>query len=186
MSSPLTWGTRTLVASGGVGSYSHDNDGDYTFRIYATARRDGRKASLFLEYTLSANNSWAGYSQYTGPHFEFSVDGSVKVAEYVSEIETGTTLTLATYTKELTADSTGEFDTTSVKGQWIRGGTSGWAPKDKTIQDTAVTLADIEPLGLNTKVNGAWKHALCFVKVGGAWKQGLVFTKVSGAWKAGQ
>ena len=184
MSSALTWGQRTLVASGTVGSYSLPNSSLYTFRIYATATKSGRNASIYFEYTLTSGGQ--SYAQYSGPSFKLYVDGTSRVSGGLESLSTNATATLATYTKTLTADALGNFNTTSVKGEWLRNGSSGYPPKNCTIQDTSVKLQSIDPLGINVKANGSWTRGIVYTKVSGSWKQGTVYVKANGSWKVGQ
>ena len=150
----IAWNTRTQVASGGVGSYAHDSSSDYTFRIYATASRTGATASILIEYTAIANNTYAGYEDYSGPEEYLYVDNTQRSHKQISAIwPRYQEQTLATYTKTLTADAEGKFASTTVRGVWVRNGSSGYAPKDLTISGT-VELSDLPSYTVQFNSNG--------------------------------
>lgn len=131
MANITSWNTRTVVASGSIGSYAYPNT-PYYFYIYGTATKSGLNASVYLEYVIHPVDSH--YDQYGGPYYEFYVDGSLKSTAHVPSVMND--VTMATYTKTLTANSSGAFSTTSVSGKWYRDGSSGTPPKDLTISAT--------------------------------------------------
>lgn len=147
----MVWDTRTLIASGQIGSYSYPNSNYYTFRLWGTATLSGRTASLKIEYTAQPNGSH--YSQYSGPYEELKVDGTRQSYVQWSAMIGDDERTLAEYTKTgITADGYGNFASTSVEGIWTRNGTTGTAPKDLTISGTA-TLPAISALTYSVSYN---------------------------------
>lgn len=146
----MVWNTRTLIASGQIGSYSYPSSNLYTFRLWGTATLSGRTASLYIEYTAQPNGSH--YSQYSGPYEELKVDGTQRSYTQWSAMLGDDERTLASYTKSLTADGYGAFGSTSVEGIWTRNGTTGTAPKDLTISGTA-TLPSIAALTYSVSYN---------------------------------
>lgn len=149
----IAWNTRTQVASGSVGSWAYPNT-PYYFYIYATATRSGRNASIYFEYIVHPVDSH--YDQYGGPYYEFFVDGSQKSTSHVASVMRD--VTLATYTKSLSAGDDGKFASTSVTGKWYRPDDdyeahSGPPPKDLTINGT-VTLPDLPTYTVQYDSNG--------------------------------
>lgn len=149
----ISWNTRTQVASGSVGSWAYPNT-PYYFYIYATATRSGRNASIYLEYIVHPVDSH--YNQYGGPYYEFYVDGDKKSTAHVASVMND--VTLATYTKSLSAGDDGKFASTSVTGKWYRPDNdyeahSGPPPRDLTITGT-VTLPDLPTYTVQFDGNG--------------------------------
>lgn len=144
----IAWDTRTQVASGSVGSYAYPST-PYYFYIYATATRSGLNASIYFEYII--HPEYSHYEDYGGPYYEFYVDGSLKSTDHVPTVWND--ITLATYTKTLTANSSGQFASTTVSGQWYRDGNSGTPPKDLTISAT-VTLPNLTTYTVTYGANG--------------------------------
>lgn len=147
----IAWNTRTQIASQAVGSYQHSGD-DYTFRVYATATRSGKIASVLFEYTISLNNGYAGWEGYTSstPYWEFFVNGTKKSSGSVpTQMSSGT---FYSTTQTFSAGDDGKFASISVSGVWHDIG-YGWVAKSNTASGTVV-LPDLPTYIVSYDANG--------------------------------
>jgi hypothetical protein len=147
----VPWNTRTQIGSATVGSYNHSGD-DYTFRIYATATRSGRNASVVFEYTITLNNGYAGWEGYTSstPYWTFSSDGTQRDSGSVpTQTSSGT---LKTYTQNISADDDGTFALISASAVWHDIG-YGWVAKSNTVSGS-VQLPSLPTYTVQFNSNG--------------------------------
>lgn len=128
MATALSWGTRTQIASGTAYSYALPSSQPFTFRIYVTAVQNERSAKLTYEYTVSCTGS--DYAQYSGPYWEFYINGTKVATAHQTYMNQNTTYTLSTGFINVEADAAGYFPNTTFQGKWIRDGSSGYPPKD--------------------------------------------------------
>lgn len=131
MATALSWGTRTQIASGTAYSYALPSSQPFTFRIYVTAVQNERSAKLTYEYTVSCTGS--DYAQYSGPYWEFYINGTKVATAHQTYMNQNTTYTLSTGFINVEADAAGYFPNTTFQGKWIRDGSSGYPPKDCNI-----------------------------------------------------
>lgn len=147
----VPWNTRTQIGSASVGSYNHSGD-DYTFRIYATATRNGANASVYFEYTITLNNTYAGWEGYTSstPWWEFFTD---EVSRGTGSVQTQLSSgTLKTYTQNITANDDGTFDSISASAVWHDIG-YGWVAKSNTVNGS-VDLPTLPSYTVQFNANG--------------------------------
>lgn len=175
----LSWNTRTQIAYGTVGSDNYPNSSKYIFRLYATATRNGRNASLYIEYTIQSGGQHYGSAD---PYWSLYVDRTQRAWDYKHELYEDSEVTLGTYTKSLTADYSGNFGSTPIEGRWVNESDAGYCPNSLNISDT-VYLPSIDPIGVRVKHNGTWKTGLAFVKRNGSWASAVVYAKQNGQWK---